>query len=579
VVATTLVGEANSDMFGISVSSAGDVDGDTYGDVIVGAANHNIITGRAYLFRGSISGLLTTPATIITGEEEFDGLGYSVSGAGNVNGDAFDDVVIAAFGDGLNRRVMVYLGSAGGLSSTPATTVSGASASGFAISLSDAGDVNGDGFGDVIVGADIRDNIGDDNAGAAFVYHGSSLGLSTVPATTLLGTDASSAFGFAVSGAGDLDGDGYDDIIVGAPGTNGGWGATMLYAGSSAGVASTAMTTLSGTSFMNHGYSVSTAGDVNADGYADVIVGAAQYYGMAGAAYVHLGYPDPTDDNDGDGYPVSADCDDWDSTINPGATEVCDASDTDEDCDGLTDDDDTTASGKTTVYADTDADGYGSSTTATFCDVPTGYVSTSTDCDDTDPAIHPEAAETVGDEIDSDCDGSELCFLDEDGDGYRPDDADAIAASEDMDCTDSGEAASATPTGDCEDSKAEIHPGAEELCNGIDDDCDGSEPDCDGGVDTGLTDTVGGVCGCDLGRGHVAWTPWLVPFFLAVRRRRALTGAAGAAPMLRRDDSASGCRMRIPATAAAGVGAKSPNLCGLFVGGMARNRSTIRRQI
>ncbi len=101
------------------------------------------------------------------------------------------------------------------------------------------------------------------------------------------------------------------------------------------------------------------------------------------------------------------DCDDASSSISPAGSEVCDAADADEDCDGVADDDDASATGKTTVYADTDGDGYGSSTAgASYCDAPAGYASSSTDCDDSTSAVSPAATEICSNSIDDDCDTS-----------------------------------------------------------------------------------------------------------------------------------------------------------------------------
>ena len=98
----------------------------------------------------------------------------------------------------------------------------------------------------------------------------------------------------------------------------------------------------------------------------------------------------------------SSDCDDGDSTARPGATEYCDG--VDDDCDGTVDDDD--AADATTWYADDDGDGYGDSTTSTrSCSAPSGYISTSGDCDDLNASAHPGGSE-VCDGADNDCDGT-----------------------------------------------------------------------------------------------------------------------------------------------------------------------------
>lgn len=101
------------------------------------------------------------------------------------------------------------------------------------------------------------------------------------------------------------------------------------------------------------------------------------------------------------------DCNDSSSLISPAATEVCDSSNTDEDCDGLADDADSSATSTSTWYADADRDGYGGTNTTSACDLPSGYVATSTDCDDTSASSHPGGTEVCGDGVDQDCTGGD----------------------------------------------------------------------------------------------------------------------------------------------------------------------------
>ena len=143
-----------------------------------------------------------------------------------------------------------------------------------------AGDVNGDGYADVIVGADSYDN-GQGNEGAAWVYLGSAAGLSATAAWMAEGNQASAWFGHSVGTAGDVNGDGYADVIVGARWYSNGQaseGAAFVYLGSAAGLGAAAAWTGEGNQEGAYfGHSVGTAGDVNGDGYADVIVGAPDY--------------------------------------------------------------------------------------------------------------------------------------------------------------------------------------------------------------------------------------------------------------------------------------------------------------
>jgi len=163
--------------------------------------------------------------------------------------------------------------------------------------------VNGDGYADVIVGAYKYDS-GETDEGAAFVFLGSATGVASgKPATaanTIQSDQASAQLGQSVAGAGDVNGDGYADVIVGANYYDAGQtneGAVFVFLGSATGVANgtpaTAAATLqSDQAYQYLGESVAGAGDVNGDGYADVIVGAFNYYGperREGAAFVFLG--------------------------------------------------------------------------------------------------------------------------------------------------------------------------------------------------------------------------------------------------------------------------------------------------
>ena len=147
-------------------------------------------------------------------------------------------------------------------------------------SVASAGDVNGDGFDDVIVGAPWYSN-GQTNEGAAFVYHGRKAGLETAANWRLESDQAISYFGWSVSTAGDVDADGFDEVIVGADRYDNGQeneGAAFVYHGSALGLKTTSG--WMGESNQEYGYyggSVATAGDVNKDGHSDVLIGAPSY--------------------------------------------------------------------------------------------------------------------------------------------------------------------------------------------------------------------------------------------------------------------------------------------------------------
>jgi hypothetical protein len=278
-----------NDAVGVSatLAGAGDVNGDGYADIVVGANFESLqATGTAYVYLGGANGLATTPAVTLTGPAGLGGFfGKSVASAGDVNGDGYADVVVGAL---LASAAYVYLGGATGLATTPATTLTGVAQTYFSSSVQSAGDVNGDGYADVIVGAGMADT--------AYVYLGSASGLATTPATTWTSPDGDAGFtgfGGSMACAGDVNGDGYADVIVGSDLTGTNVGSAYIYLGSATGLTTTPSTTLIGPELVGDffGTSVASAGDVNGDGYGDVVVGA-EAQGTAtqpGGAWVYLG--------------------------------------------------------------------------------------------------------------------------------------------------------------------------------------------------------------------------------------------------------------------------------------------------
>ncbi len=287
---------------GYAVSGAGDVNGDGYADIIVGA--HGIANGQAYegvamLFHGGEYGVSDVAATWLECNVSGASMGHCVSGAGDVNGDGYADVLIGApyysNGQSTEGAAFIYHGGASSLSHSVALVIESNQAYAyFGQCVASAGDVNGDGYADVIVGAYQYDN-GQNNEGAAFIYHGSATGLSGVAAAMVESNQTDAEMGWGVSGAGDVDGDGYADVIVGVRRYNGGQtleGAAFIYHGSSTGISTTATTILeSNQANAGFGTTVSNAGDVNGDGFGDVIVGAYRYDGTGGtgAAFVYHG--------------------------------------------------------------------------------------------------------------------------------------------------------------------------------------------------------------------------------------------------------------------------------------------------
>jgi hypothetical protein len=284
----TPTGEAASDQFGVSVATAGDVNGDGYADVVVGAPGESAFTGKAYLFLGEAGGLAADSSWIAVGEAEDDNFGASVATAGDVNGDGYSDVVVGAYGnDSSFGKAYLYHGGVGGLSlSATWTAVGEAVDNWFGYSVATAGDVNGDGYSDVVVGAHGHSTV----TGKAYLFLGGAGGLSSSAAWTAVGEATTGQFGASVATAGDVNGDGYSDVAVGARGFFGVTGKAYLYLGGASGLSEsaswTAMGEVGGNAF---GGSVATVGDVNGDGYSDVAVGAWGHNSNTGKAYVYLG--------------------------------------------------------------------------------------------------------------------------------------------------------------------------------------------------------------------------------------------------------------------------------------------------
>lgn len=271
---------------GWTVANAGDVNGDGYSDVIVGSPyfKNSVGTniGKVFVYHGSRDGLCGTAAWSVEGDHDDAELGYSVSSAGDVNGDGFSDIIVGAplynrVGDTAAGKVYVYHGSATGLTTNGVWSTEGEAGSCLGGSVSNAGDVNGDGFSDIVVGAPTYSGAAGANAGKAYVYHGSATGLSTCAAWNVEGDQADGNMGLSVSSAGDVNGDGFSDVIVGMPGNGGSVenypGKVFLYHGSAAGLSTSAAWSVEGDeSNYRMGFSVSSAGDLNGDGFSDVLI-------------------------------------------------------------------------------------------------------------------------------------------------------------------------------------------------------------------------------------------------------------------------------------------------------------------
>ena len=303
----TIAGIGTDTDFGWQVAPAGDINGDGITDLVVGDPSNTSVAqfaGRAYVFLGPLTGNIDTSKAVatISAEAFGDNLGFSVASAGDVNGDGIDDILIGARSNDTNDtqsgRVYLFYGPvSGSLAAANADAIIfGAAFDEVGRAVAPAGDLNGDGFGDIILGTDIAGAAG---RGQVFVFNGPLSGERSVTTAdaTITGSFDNESFGASVASAGDVNGDGINDIIVGAPRfpLNGvGTGRAYIFYGPIAGslIDTQADAIIFGEDLNDDfGVSVAAAHDVNGDGFPDVIVGADQLFADAGAgkAYVFYG--------------------------------------------------------------------------------------------------------------------------------------------------------------------------------------------------------------------------------------------------------------------------------------------------
>ncbi len=286
---TTIQGDAPGDLFAGTLAYAGDLDGDGLDDMLAGAGFADlggVDAGAVYLFSGSLSSgahLASDAASaVVTGEDAGDFAGFSMAPLGDVNGDSYGDLAIGAYRRGTNSAGAVFLmhGPITGVQTTAAAalTVEGVPVDRAGYSVSGDSDLTGDGVPDLVFGADRASSAVVSRTGLAGVVSGAREGVLAVADADglVFGVNRDASFGYELEPVGDVDGDGYDDLMVGSPTELGSNGAVYLFAGPITGVADAndAIVWFAGDPGDELGKALAAVPDANGDGTSELLLGA-----------------------------------------------------------------------------------------------------------------------------------------------------------------------------------------------------------------------------------------------------------------------------------------------------------------
>jgi len=284
----TLSYGSSGDMFGYSISTHGDVNGDGHLDLVVGSPRNEVNTnnpGRAFVFYGKGNSTFpSSPDVTLTGTDNGDGFGRVVHICGDVNDDGIDDIFVGAPGhNGTSDfdvgKAYVFYGGSSGVDTTADWTYTGSNEEDF-LGYSGTGllDTNNDGIDDLAIGVPLWDDGTTSDVGEALVFYGSSSGPSATPDVTIKGDTSSGFLGVDMASAEDINDDGLGDLVIGVPNTNNGSlnsaGQIQIHFGNDNGPSSSPDKILRGwVADGDSGYSVGPGGDINADGYDDISTG------------------------------------------------------------------------------------------------------------------------------------------------------------------------------------------------------------------------------------------------------------------------------------------------------------------